>query len=149
MAAGPGATAGIELAAEPDSIGLLWDWLEARVAPLDPGPEALNAVRLSAEEIATNIVLHAFPDRPGGMFRVRLEREGRLRLTFEDEGIPFDPTGHAGPPAPGSIAEASIGGLGIPLVRGFVAAMRYERRGGTNRLVLDFRVEKGAIAAPS
>ena len=147
MAAGPGGAAGIELAAEPDSVARLWDWLEARLQPLDPGPEQLYALRLCAEEIATNIVSHAFPGRAGGRFRVRLDTADGLDLTFEDEGIPFDPTRHAGPPVPGSIAEASIGGLGIPLVRGFVADMRYERRGGTNRLVLGFRAARGAIAA--
>ena len=89
--------------------------------------------------------------------RVRLARERfgatsdgstlDLGLVFEDEGVPFDPTAHAPPPAAGTIAEAEIGGLGLPLVRAFVRAMHYRRQGNTNRLTLVFDGSQGATAA--
>lgn len=142
----PAVAATIELPAEPESVSRLWDWLEAQAAPLDRGPDAMHALRLCAEEIATNIVLHAFPGRTDGTFRVRLDVAGEMRVSFEDEGIPFDPTGHAPPPAPASIAEAEIGGLGLPLVRSFVRAMRYRREGATNRLDLIFAPQGPGIA---
>ncbi|WP_374442197.1 ATP-binding protein [Stella sp.] len=152
MTAGARVAAHIELPAEPASVSHLWDWLEERVGPLDPGPERMHALRLCAEEIATNIVLHAFPEgsAPGASaaaFRVRLETADGVRLVFEDEGVPFDPTAHAPPPAAGTIAEAEIGGLGLPLVRAFVRAMHYRRQGNTNRLTLVFDGSQGATAA--
>lgn len=139
MAAEARVAASIELPAEPASVSCLWDWLEMRVGPLDPGAERMHALRLCAEEIATNIVLHAFSGQPRAAFRVRLELEDDgIRLVFEDEGVAFDPTAHAPPPRAGTIAEAEIGGLGLPLVRAFVRDMRYRRQGDTNRLTLVF-----------
>lgn len=142
MRAGEAGANRIELPAQPDSISRLWDWLAGRLGPIEPGPELLHAIRLCAEEIATNIVMHAYPDRTDGTFAVGLEADsvadGAVRLLFEDWGIPFDPTAHAPAAAAGTVAEAEIGGLGIPLVRGFVQQMAYERRGAANRLTLVF-----------
>lgn len=143
MRAGAAGTNCIELPAEPDSVPRLWDWLADRLAPIDPGPELSHAVRLCAEEIATNIVMHAYPGRADGVFTVTFEADAAVGLQFEDWGIPFDPTAHAATAPAGTVAEAAIGGLGIPLVRGFVQQMDYARRGAANHLKLVFARDPG------
>lgn len=124
---------------EVESVDRVWQWLRGWAARLELDDDLLQTMRLSAEEAATNIVLHAFPEagsRPP--FRVTLGTAGSLTLTFEDEGAPFDPTAYADDAGASSIEDAVIGGLGIRLLRGSTDDLRYERAGGTNRLVLSF-----------
>jgi anti-sigma regulatory factor (Ser/Thr protein kinase) len=60
-----------------------------------------------------------------------------VRLSIVDDGRPFDPTRHPEPTRARSLAEASVGGRGISLVRRFVRTMRYERDAGHNRLEIE------------
>jgi anti-sigma regulatory factor (Ser/Thr protein kinase) len=55
-----------------------------------------------------------------------------------DNGRPFDPTEALPPPMASSLTQASIGNLGIHLMRSFASSMQYERRDGCNRLTLQF-----------
>ncbi|BBK29914.1 anti-sigma regulatory factor (Ser/Thr protein kinase) [Stella humosa] len=129
----------IVLPAEPASVSRLWDWLEVELAHLDLDATRRDAIRLCAEEIATNIVTHAYPDGPAGaQFTVGLDAGPPVALTFEDAGIAFDPTAHQAVPAAGRAEDLDIGGVGIRLVRGFAQGMAYGRAGGTNRLRLTF-----------
>ena len=112
MRAGEAGANRIELPAQPDSIPRLWDWLADRLGPIEPAPELWHAVRLCAEEIATNIVMHAYPGRADGIFAVGFEADsatgGAVRLSFEDWGIPFDPTRPVHPRPAIAVPEATI-----------------------------------------
>ena len=89
---------------------------------------ALDAERLEAaaryhaelvfEEIVDNIVSHGAPDGRELDVRVTLDaRPDSIILTFEDNGVPFDPRRRADPEPPKSLEEAKIGGFGLMLVR--------------------------------
>lgn len=102
--------------------------------------DQIFALDLCLEEAVTNIIMHAgLKDRAGALIAVTL-LSGAPELTFclEDEGRPFDPTKVAERPAPHSLEEAPIGGVGLPLMRKLTTAMRYERDGNRNRLYLQF-----------
>jgi serine/threonine-protein kinase RsbW len=91
-------------------------------------------VELAFEEIAINIIQH------GGArdieVAVAIEPHEAV-LTFEDDGIPFDPLEQPSPELPSSIEEAQVGGLGLMLVRKMAARMTYERTArGRNRLTV-------------
>ncbi|MCC7274691.1 MAG: ATP-binding protein [Alphaproteobacteria bacterium] len=139
----------ISLPVTADSVTRVGAWLDAEARRLGLADEVRDAMRVCAEEAATNIVRHAFP--PGALpgaagaptFRARLEANGDVRLAFEDDGVPFDPTRYADKPTPGSVDDAHVGGLGIRLMRGFARMLRYERRGGINRLVMSFERRTG------
>ena len=140
----------VELPAESESVDRLWQWLEAWGARLRWGAPLLGAMRLCAEEAATNIIRHAFAATQGKpAFRVTLGTDGdEARLTFEDEGVPFDPTAYAEPARGDRLEDLVVGGLGIRLMRGSARSLRYERAGDTNRLILTFG-PTGAAAASS
>jgi serine/threonine-protein kinase RsbW len=119
------------------------DWFR-RFASETSFPEDKSLdMELCLNEILTNINQYAYEDSgPEREIRVTLHREGpRLEATIEDDGRPFNPVEAPEPSHPESLAGASIGGWGIPIVRSMANEVRYERRDGFNRLVIVFAVE--------
>jgi anti-sigma regulatory factor (Ser/Thr protein kinase) len=109
------------IAAFEDAVGVMRRVLDVRGLQGEPRQK----VDLAFEEIAVNVVRHA---RPAGEIEVTVVFEGaEVRLTFEDDGVPFDPRTQPPPTIPESLDDATVGGLGLVLVRRFVTRMDYER----------------------
>ena len=122
----PGTLAGFEEAA-----GALRGLLDAQ--QLEDG--ARFNVELAFEEIATNIVRHGSPT--GDVEVTIVFDDHEIVLTFEDDGVPFDPRDRPDPPAPTSIDDVRVGGLGVFLVKKISTRLTYERTPGRrNRLTL-------------
>jgi anti-sigma regulatory factor (Ser/Thr protein kinase) len=104
---------------------------------LDRGPiggEARFHVELVFDEIAANIIRHA---HPRGAIEVSLRLGPEIVMTFEDDGVPFDPCAQPEPPVPTSLEGASPGGRGLLLVRTYCTRMDYLRTPqGRNRLTV-------------
>lgn len=96
------------------------------------------AAELVFEEIVANIVGHGAPD--GHPLEVRFVLEAQpdsIILTFDDNGLPFDPRGRPDPVIPKSLAEARIGGFGLMLVRHAASSLDYVRTAeARNRLTV-------------
>jgi len=94
------------------------------------------------EELFTNAVAHGHQQySAAGHITVTLGwRTGRLRISFVDDGQPFDPLAFRGPELERAAEERAIGGLGIHIVRSLVDRARYCRRGGRNHLYLIRRI---------
>ena len=101
------------------------------------GATRYNA-ELVFEEVVANIVGHGAPDGHALEVRLLLEiRPDSIILTFDDNGVPFDPRGRADPPPQKSLDEARIGGYGLMLVRHAVSSLDYLRTAeGRNRLTV-------------
>ena len=112
----PGTLAGFETAARA-LRELLDSWSLDRTT--------CDKVELAFEELGTNIVLHDAPREDVAVTISHDEQE--VALTFEHDGIEFDPRGHPAPATPTSIEDAQIGGLGLVLVRDLAARFDYER----------------------
>ncbi|MGN6451921.1 MAG: ATP-binding protein [Steroidobacteraceae bacterium] len=100
------------------------------------------------EEIIDNVISHGAPDGHQLEVCVSLEAAGdTLVLTFEDNGVPFDPRNRPDPPPQKSLDEARIGGYGLMLVRRAATSIDYLRTAdGHNRLVV--RLARTDEAAP-
>jgi len=88
----------------------------------------VNRIEVIFEELVANAVRHGL--RPGSNQTIHVHvraAPGGVELTLEDDGVPFDPFVFPLPEPPHSLAEAKVGGLGIPLVVRLSAARRYER----------------------
>jgi len=116
----------------------------ARLAVLDfvagygLSERSIFRLELVLEETLMNLVAHAFP--AGGAHEIDLMLRlgpGTVTLCFEDDGLPFDPTGASPPARPRSLAEAAPGGLGLSLTRQATSGWHYERARGRNRLTLE------------
>lgn len=94
------------------------------------------------DELFTNVVTHGYgPHSAGGTVAVALgwERD-RLRISFVDDGQPFDPLAFRGPDLEDATEERGIGGLGIHIVCSLVHQARYRRKGDRNHLHLIRRI---------
>jgi serine/threonine-protein kinase RsbW len=128
----------IQLRADFDDLPRLAEWVRAQAAELGLEARQLYAIELCLEEVVANLVLHGQPSGPAPIaITVRLEA-APLRLTVEDDAIPFDPTAAVATGQPLTLEDAHPGGLGLALVRNFSTWREYARQAGRNRLVLGF-----------
>ena len=82
-------------------------------------------VELAFEEVVANIIKHGRPTEDVEV-AIRFD-DDEIVLTFEDDGVPFDPLSRPDPVAPSSIDEAVVGGLGLVLVKNMTTRLDYER----------------------
>lgn len=90
------------------------------------------AVELVLEEWLTNAFRH------GGARTVVLtagcDAGCELTLTFEDDGVPFDPTSLQAQPRPASLDQAAPSGLGLLLIGHYASRWQHTARAEGNRL---------------
>jgi anti-sigma regulatory factor (Ser/Thr protein kinase) len=97
------------------------------------------AVQLCLEEAVANVIMYAGAKDSRLEIAVEVERSGTtLVARIEDNGRHFDPTQVPPRSVAASLDEASVGDVGIHLIRSFASGMNYERLEGCNRLTLRF-----------
>ena len=107
------------------------------------------AIQLCLEEAVANVIMYGAAKHDRLEIAVELERNGEtLVARIEDSGPQFDPTQVPPPAVATSLEEATVGDLGIHLVRSFASGMDYERRNGRNRLTLRFVESQTAPQQP-
>ena len=93
----------------------------------------VNDIDVSADEIGTNIITYAFPQDEVHNFYVYFHFEAsEVVFTFEDDGIPFDPTQRTDTHLDLPPDERPAGGLGIMMVKSLMDKVEYERRDDKN-----------------
>ena len=120
-----------DMAAMPDLVALLEGALETMGCPL----AITTKLMVCLDEIASNVMKFSGAHD----LTVRLERgapEGTWRLSFIDDGTPWNPLTHADPDITLSAEERPIGGLGLLMVKKMMDDVCYSRDGETNVLRL-------------
>jgi anti-sigma regulatory factor (Ser/Thr protein kinase) len=131
-------------------LGAALSAFDAFADALDVPVGVSNKVRLALDEVLSNILRHAFP--PDGPHEIQVsvrKRIGRLTVTIEDDGVPFDPTRQAPVDIERPLEEREVGGLGIHLVRGMMDEVVYRRQPNGNRLTLIKRLGSAAVSEPT
>ena len=101
-------------------------------------PEAVRrSLNVALDELLANELSHGMAGIEDGSLTVEvvLDQE-RLVVTLTDDGPPFDPFRQAAPDTTLPVDDRPIGGLGIHLARELMDEVSYERRDGTNIVVL-------------
>jgi sigma-B regulation protein RsbU (phosphoserine phosphatase) len=94
-------------------------------------------INLVLDELLNNTISYAFGDEGEHQIEVEIElKAGRLVLTIQDDGIPFNPFVGPEPDTSLSVGEREIGGLGIHLVRKVMDEVSYNRRTDRNVVIL-------------
>jgi anti-sigma regulatory factor (Ser/Thr protein kinase) len=103
-------------------------------------PEAARSrLQIILEELFTNAVNYGYPERVPAAGRIEVGltlTKGRIEIHFSDDGRPFDPLSHTPPDLDQVPADRPLGGLGLHLLRSFVAKANYRRNHGRNHLTL-------------
>lgn len=101
--------------------------------------QQLRKLLVIIDELLNNIIAygckHLGDDADIGL--QLMQRNDRLVLVLNDNGIAFDPIARQSPDIASDSDERRIGGLGIHLVRNLTSASRYRRENNVNWLTLE------------
>jgi serine/threonine-protein kinase RsbW len=136
------ARASITLSAEHAELTRLQAFADAFAHECDLPDDERSRMLVILEELFINAVTHGYgPHSTGGSITVALgRRTSGLRISFVDDGPPFDPLAFGAPDLDAAGEERRIGGLGIHIVRSLVDEAHYRREGGRNHLHLVRRI---------
>jgi anti-sigma regulatory factor (Ser/Thr protein kinase) len=101
------------------------DALRAFLDGIEIGATRRYQLELTFDEIASNIIRHGQPVSVVEL--VVAVDHAEAVMTFDDDGVPFDPRSHKDTRQPGPIEHAQIGGLGLVLVKSSATRIEYER----------------------
>jgi len=88
---------------------------------------------LAVDEALTNIIRHAYQEKPGKMVICVTVDSDKIEIVLEDQGKKFDPTQVPSPELP----RHKPGGLGVHFIRTIMDQMIYDDQGPAgNRLRL-------------
>lgn len=106
-------------------------FLDETLAPLAKLAPLAAPLHVILDEIASNIVKHS----GASGFEVDIEISGtNVKLTFVDDGKPYDPLTHADPDTSARPEQRAIGGLGILMVKKLADSIGYAREHNRNFL---------------
>lgn len=111
----------------------------AYLVPFDLGPVTINRIEVVLEELISNVVRHSAEARS-----ILLEaggRDGLIAISVEDDGAPFNPLEQAAPAPFSTLENATLGGLGIPLIKKLSQSVHYQRTGECNRISVTIAAE--------
>jgi serine phosphatase RsbU (regulator of sigma subunit)/anti-sigma regulatory factor (Ser/Thr protein kinase)/transposase len=103
----------------------------------------LNGLKLSLDEICTNIIRYAYKDSKAGGIRIEMSRNNDSVVTkVIDRGVSFDIDTVIDPDLDRYVKERKKGGFGIYLVKQLNESVEYGRVGNQNVLTLTNAVEQ-------
>ena len=128
----------LSLAATREGFAGSFDELRRGLDALPLDARARFSAELVFEEVVANLVRHGA--RPDGQTTLSLDVElwdHDVQLTFQDDGVPFDPRDRPDPAPPRDLEHAETGGRGLMLIRSVSTALEYTRTPeGRNRLTV-------------
>lgn len=119
-----------------NTLGALRDFVSQSGRTAGLSPRSIYNLKLAIDEIATNIVMYAYPDSTDDDLITVTSRihSDRLELTLEDSGIRYNPREHQTPDNLESPLETrEIGGLGIFFALNSVDEFHYQFENSCNR----------------
>jgi anti-sigma regulatory factor (Ser/Thr protein kinase) len=120
------------------------EWLVTTCRQRDVPQAPVARLELCLNEVLANVIAHAGSKALGAPIRLRLE-VGRgqdcseASVTVSDAGMEFDPLSVPKRALPGSLTEASPGGLGLLVIRRCSDWLRYRHDAGRNHLTFGVR----------
>lgn len=128
----------IRIDATVENLDRVLAFVEEQMESLDAAPRARMQIAVAVEEIFVNIAYYAYAPGTGStVVRAAIEQDPpTIAITFEDRGMPYDPTAKPDPDVTASAAERPIGGLGIFMVKKIMDGVDYRRQDGMNVLTI-------------
>ena len=137
----------LAVAASGEEIRRACEWLTAALRQRDVPQPRVERLELALHEVLANVLAHGGSAARAEPIRICIEvrdngAAGEARVEVSDAGMPFDPTGAPEHVPAKTLAEAPIGGLGLPLIRRCSDWLSYRRDGGRNHVGFGVRWPK-------
>jgi serine/threonine-protein kinase RsbW len=137
MRASPEQTTDLSIRNDLAELALVRDHLDRIGAELGLPSKPLMQLQVALDEVASNVIKHAWPDGGDHELCVRITgHRDRIEVEIVDDGREFDPR-LAPPPEPWPVSRRrKPGGVGIHMAKQLVDRIDYERIEGRNRTVM-------------
>ena len=128
----------LKVKADTAELDNVLSFADAILEELGCSVKAQMQIDIAIEEIFVNIAHYAYPESEGeAVISVEPGENGSsVTITFEDEGIQYDPLKNEDPDITLSAEDRPIGGLGIFMVKKSMDEVSYEYKDGKNRLTI-------------
>lgn len=125
-----GATREYKGTATVDKLDAVLEFIGESLAMTGCSEEDQALIFIAAEEIYVNIAHYAYGDKTGPVVvRTAVSKSPwRVTITFEDEGLPYNPLDKEDPDITLEAEDRSIGGLGIFMVKEMMDDVHYKYR---------------------
>ena len=119
----------------PEVLKFIGENLEA----IGCNPAVSTRIEIAVEEIFSNIANYAYnPETGSASVTVDVcEAPLMVRISFADQGKPYNPLEKENPDVKLKISERRRGGLGIFMTKKFMDHVRYEYKDGKNILTIE------------
>lgn len=121
-----------------ENIEVVTEFITHELEKLDCPMKAQTQIAIAIDELFGNIARYAYTPTIGKA-TVRFEVEESplaVRITFIDQGVPFNPLERASPDIHADVQDRPIGGLGIFLVQKSMSLVEYNYENGQNVLTI-------------
>ena len=99
----------------------------------------ISQFNLVVEELFVNIASYAYKENENGKCKIIIEydkEKQEVKISFEDNGIKFNPLEKEDPDTNSKIEDMQIGGLGIYIVKESMDNIEYKYENNKNILIL-------------
>lgn len=128
----------LDIEAVEENLGTVMAFVDERLEAADCSVKSQMQIDVAVEEIFVNICKYAYtPDQGRAVVRVEVADDPvQVKITFIDQGKPYDPLQKDDPDVTLPADEREIGGLGIFMVKNTMDAVDYKYKDGSNILTL-------------
>ena len=122
---------------ELEQLTRLYEFLDLQASTYGLEEQLSMQIKLALEEVVTNVILYAYPDKKDQDIRIDMNyRDELLTIVITDNGTAFNPLEMKEPDISLPPEERPIGGLGIYLVKQLMTEVTYSRSSGKNILTM-------------
>jgi anti-sigma regulatory factor (Ser/Thr protein kinase) len=134
----------LAISANGDEIRRASDWLDAACRRSGVPGQHVERLVLCLNEVLANVIVHGGSGALSAPITMVLEiglddAGGKAGVTVSDAGRPFDPVAVTANALPKTLEEASLGGLGLVMIRRCSDWLDYRHADGHNRLTFGAR----------
>jgi anti-sigma regulatory factor (Ser/Thr protein kinase) len=118
------------------------DWINGILEEAGCPSKTRNHITVVSEEVFVNITSYAYQGQnaPGNVTLTAVLNDKKLRLSFTDSGVAFNPLEQNTPDVKAGLADREIGGLGIYITRKWMDKLDYKREGSKNILSMEISI---------
>lgn len=111
------------------------DFVAEHAKEIGLGEKEISEIRLAVDEAYTNIIKHAYNNRPSQPVTIEMGvTNSQLWISIKDEGESFKPEDYKGPDIIKRIKNKQRGGMGVFLIQKLMDQVQYNRKGKLNEI---------------